>query len=104
MIFAAYETLLHSFLQGWIPPPPSSEGTHSFLGTLLFLKPVKKVTPLFLRAIQIGACKLYETLKNEDVTLRTILSQLTISLSLIVILSGSALYLLLTFALVRYCL
>ena len=34
----------------------------------------------------------------------TILSQLRISLSLLFILSGSTLYLLLTFALVRYCL
>ena len=43
----------HSFLHGWNPP---------FLGTPLFLKQIKKFTPLFLRAIQIGACKLYETL------------------------------------------
>ena len=43
----------HSFLQGWNPP---------FSGYPLFLKQVKKFTPLFLRAIQIGACKLYETL------------------------------------------
>ena len=51
----------HSFLQGWNPPflkdPPCP-----FLGTPLFLKQIQKFTPLFLRAIQIGACKLYEVL------------------------------------------
>ena len=48
----------HSLLQGWNPPP------HAFSkGTPLFLKEIKKVTPLFLTAIQIGACKLYNTLK-----------------------------------------
>ena len=51
-----------------------------------------------------GACKLYEILLNEGVTFGTILSQLRISLSLLFILSGSTLYLLLTLALVRYCL
>ena len=79
-------------------------GTPPFLGTPLFLKQIKKVTPLFLRAIQIGLCKLYETLWDEGVTLRAILNQLRISLSLLFILSGSTLYLLLTLALVRYCL
>ena len=52
---------MQSFLQGW--NLPFSEGTLSpFLGTPLFLKQVKKVSPLFLRAIQTGACTLYETL------------------------------------------
>ena len=79
-------------------------GTPTFSGYPLFLKQIKKVTPLCLRAIQIGAHKLYETLSNDGVMFGAILSQLRISLSLLFILSGSTLYLLLTFALVRYCL
>ena len=49
----------HSFLQGWNPLLLRES---PFLGTPLFLKQVKKVMLLFLRAIQIGACKLHETL------------------------------------------
>ena len=37
------------------PPPP-------FLGTSLSLKQILKIIPLFLTAIQIGACKLCEKL------------------------------------------
>ena len=43
-----------SFLQGWNPPP------------LFWVPPLSEANlknyPLFLSAIQIGACKLYETL------------------------------------------
>ena len=42
--------------------PPFLREPPSFLGTPLFLKQVKKSYPLLLRAIQIGACKLYEIL------------------------------------------
>ena len=35
----------HSFLQGWNPLPPFSEGPPPILGTLLFLKQIKNVTP-----------------------------------------------------------
>ena len=41
----------HSFLQGCSLP---------FLMKPLFVKHTKKINLLFLRAIQIGACKLYE--------------------------------------------
>ena len=42
---------------------PFSEGTPPpFLGTSLSLKQILKIIPLFLRAIQIGACKLCEKL------------------------------------------
>ena len=51
-----------------------------------------KSYPLFLRAIQIGACKLQETLQSEGVMFRTILSQLRTSLTLLFLLSGSILY------------
>ena len=52
--------LVHSFLQGCSPSPFLREP--HFLGTTLFLKQIQKITPLFLRAIQTGICKLYETL------------------------------------------
>ena len=49
-------TYMHSFLEGWNPPPFSEGNPPPLLGTPLFLKQIKKVTPLFLRAIQIGQC------------------------------------------------
>ena len=89
-------------LPGLTPPPPFPEGTPTlFLGTPFFFKQVKSY-PLFLRAIQIGACKMYKTAWNEGFKFLTILSQLRILLSLLFILSSSTLYLLLTLALVRY--
>ena len=56
----SYQNLpLHSLLQGWNPSflkePPLS-------GYPAFSEANLKNYPLFLRAIQIGACKLYETL------------------------------------------
>ena len=76
---------------------PFSEGTPPFWVPPSFWSIFKKLPPsLFLRAIQIGACKLYETFQNEGVTFHTILSQFRISLSLLFIISGSTLYLLLT--------
>ena len=42
------------------PPPVFFQGTLTLLGTPLFLKQIKKVTPLFLRAIQIVGCRLYQ--------------------------------------------
>ena len=41
--------------------PTFSEGT-PLSRYPLFLKQILKITPLFLKCIQIGACKLYETL------------------------------------------
>ena len=71
---------------------------HPLSGYPLCLKQIKKLPPtppppLSLWAIQIGAFKLYETLLNEGVRFRTILSQLRISFSLLFIIPGSTLHL-----------
>ena len=47
---------IHSFLQGWTPPPFLWEPS-PFLVPPLSVANLKKY-PLFLRAIQIGTCKL----------------------------------------------
>ena len=92
-VFSSKVCKMDSFIQGWNPPPPPfSEG----IGVPPFSEANLKKYPLFLRAIQIGACKLYKTLQNEGVTFHTILYLLRTSLSLLFILSGSTLCLLLT--------
>ena len=55
------EASFHSELQGW-STPLFWGNTPSFLSILLFLKKIYKVTPLSLRVIQFGKCKLYEAL------------------------------------------
>ena len=60
VLIMTLKDLAQSFLQGWKLPPPLFWGNRPpFLGTPLFLKQFSKITPLFLRAIQIGAWKLY---------------------------------------------
>ena len=54
--------LSHSFLQGWNPPSPPFLAEPLLSGYLPFSEANLKNYPLILRAIQIGACKLYETL------------------------------------------
>ena len=56
--------IVPSFLQGW--NPPFSEGLNCsppFLGIPPLSEANLNSYPVFLRAIQIGACRLYETLK-----------------------------------------
>ena len=57
----------HSFLLGWSPTPtPTPFLREPPFPFFFWVPPLSeanlKSSPLFLRAIQIGACKLYETL------------------------------------------
>ena len=56
------------FPPGLEPPPPPFEGTPPpppFVGSPSFCSKFKKLpSPLFLRPIQTGACKLHETILN----------------------------------------
>ena len=78
--------IVHSILQGW--NPPFSEGLNP-------PPPLSGCTPSFWEPSKLVYVNCMKH-QNEGVTFRTILSQLRISLPLLLILSGSILYPLLT--------